>query len=500
MNPAAAAIKRWREHPSIMVEELFHVERHSRWVERGSPPNVAHQDPWQEQVLEDFPHHPAQVMLACKGPGKTAVLAWLGWNFLLTREHCKIAGLSITGKNLSDNLWPEMAVWQKKTPILSELFEWGAERIRCKAHPETWFMTAKTWPQSPNEQQLGETLAGLWAPYVMILMDEAGGIPVPVLRAAEAILGQAGVQGREAHVVMAGNTTSSDGCLYEAAINRRHLWIVYEITADPDDPKRTSRIDIEYARQQIREYGRDNPWVMINILAKFPLQGVNTMISADQIKACIGRHLPQRAYDWAPRILGGDVADFGDDATVLYPRQGDVYFAPLVIRHMDPVQIAGHWGNKANEWQAHAIHADTTGGYGSGPIAILRDQGFTVQGVNFSEKPFDPKFYNKRAEMLWTLCEHLKGEGVSIASPGSEFLIPELSTMTYGYKGDKILIEDKKLIKARLGRSPDYADAAACTHAYPVAVPRDTRAALFEFDLAGRIGKSVSDYDPLTRA
>ena len=35
-------------------------------------------------------------MKACKGPGKTAVLAWLAWNFLLTRAHPKIAVTSIT--------------------------------------------------------------------------------------------------------------------------------------------------------------------------------------------------------------------------------------------------------------------------------------------------------------------------------------------------------------------------------------------------------------------
>ena len=469
-----------------MVRELFHVEP----------------DLWQIEVLDDFLTNPAQVMACCKGPGKTAVIAWLCWNFLLCRLHPKIGAVSITGKNLDDNLWPEMAKWQKKSALLTQLFEWNSGRIFLKASPETWFMSHKTWPQSANEQQLGETLAGLWADNVMFVLEEAGGIPIPVMRTAEAVMGTSRLHGREAHILMAGNTTSNTGCLYEAAVNKRHMWKVYEVTADPDDPKRTPRIDIDYARRQIAEYGRDNPWVMINILARFPSMGVNQMISADQVRDCMGRHLHQHAYDWAPRILGCDPAEFGDDRSVAFPRQGQAYFKPLILREMDSLQLAGHWGAMALTWQAHAINIDNTGGFGSGPIAILNDRGFTANPVHFSEKPFDARFFNKRAEMYWTACEHLKTGNCSLPREGTEELIAELSTVTYGYKADKIIMEDKKLIKARLGRSPDLADALVLTHAFQIASPENTRAALFPhlgFDGGAGFSKSKTEYDPLSR-
>lgn len=475
---AVDKLRTYREHPVVMVRELFAIEP----------------DEWQIQVLEEFPHNPRQAMACCKGPGKTAVLAWLGWNFLLTRLHPKIGAVSITGSNLDDNLWPEMAKWMKKSPLLSQQFEWTSESIFLKAHPETWFMTRKAWKPSANEDELGQTLAGLWADYVLFLIDEAGGIPIAILRTAEAALQREGTEG---HIVMAGNTTSTTGCLYEAIVTRRHLWQSYEVTADPDDPKRTPRISIEYARQQITEYGRDNPWVMINILAKFPSQGVNHLISADEVRGCIGRHLHPNAYEWAPKILGGDVADFGDDRTVLFPRQGPVYFAPLILRKMDPVQIAGHWMEKASGWNADSIQVDATGGYGTGPIAIMRDQGYSVLPIQFSETALNPKFFNKRAEIWWNACEHIK-QGASLPQ-GCDELVAELASATYSYKGDRIIIEDKKLMKARLGRSPDLADALCCTHAYPVNTTRGTREALFPFDLERVVSRSKCDYDPLTR-
>ena len=78
-------ISRWRASPSGFVRDVF-----------GVTP-----DPWQDEVLEAFPNSPRLAMKACKGPGKTAVEAWLAWNFLLTRPHPKVVATSIT----ADNLW-----------------------------------------------------------------------------------------------------------------------------------------------------------------------------------------------------------------------------------------------------------------------------------------------------------------------------------------------------------------------------------------------------------
>ena len=76
-------------------------------------------DAWQVDVLEAFPHQQRLAMACCKGPGKTTVLAWLIWNFLLTRPHPKIAATAITKDNLDDNLWAELAKWQKRSRCCS---------------------------------------------------------------------------------------------------------------------------------------------------------------------------------------------------------------------------------------------------------------------------------------------------------------------------------------------------------------------------------------------
>src|SRR5438445_2388862 len=101
LEQAAQLAVRWRQDPVFFVRSEF-----------GAEP-----DPVQEQVLRAFgdPTKQRIGMKGSKGPGKTATLAWCGWCFLASRLHPRIAATSISGDNLSDNLWPEMAKWQAKS-------------------------------------------------------------------------------------------------------------------------------------------------------------------------------------------------------------------------------------------------------------------------------------------------------------------------------------------------------------------------------------------------
>lgn len=498
------SIRRWREHPADMVAELFHVERHSTWVARGSPEGVAHQDAWQEQVLEEFPHHPRQAMMACKGPGKTAVLAWLCWNFLITRPPpCKIGATSISGSNLTSGLWAEMARWRNESLLLQAAFEWTAHRIFAKEEPATWFMDFRTWQQSADENSLGQTLAGLWAPNVMNVIDEAGGVPVPILRTAEVVASQFGVAGKDGHILIAGNTTSTSGSLYEAVMNRSHMWKVYSVTADPDDPLRTSRVDIEYARQQIAEYGRENPWVMINILAKFPLQGINTFVTRQEVTAAQMRNPAPNTYQSSPKTLGVDIARYGDDETVFAVRQGVVFHKLYRMRNVETTFGVSHMLEIGEREKCTSIQLDM-GNTGAAwyDIAVNAMNASHVLPVNFGGKPRDERrFSNMRAEMLWKLADMIKTGGTLPRDPD---IVEGLATQTYSYNGKgQIVVESKDQIKARLGRSPDPEDAMMCTFAHPPSLQRITQSGL-PAEIAHLVGDQAlhargTDYDPFAR-
>lgn len=465
MIDASDKIRRWRESPATMVRELFEVDP----------------DLWQEEVLEVFPRQPRIAMQACKGPGKTSVLAWLSWNYLLTRPEPNIGAISITGQNLADGLWKEMAKWRDKSPLLQAAFTWTKTRIFANEAPATWFMAAKSWSQTADREEQAKALAGFHADYVMFVIDESGAMPDAVMVSAEAALSSC----VEGHIVQAGNPTHLSGPLYRAATSARHLWHVVEITGDPDDPKRSPRISIEYAKEQIAQYGRDNPWVIVNIFGRFPPSSLNALIGPDEVSAAMKRYYREYEIGQAALVLGIDVARFGDDQSVIFPRRGIQAFAPKKMRNVDSTQGAGTVSRMWEELGAAAAFIDNTGGFGSGWIDQLRLLHRSPIGIGFAEKAQDSaKYFNKRAEMAFEAVEWIKRGG---ALPESSELAAALTQTTYTFKGDRFLLEPKEDVKAKIGYSPDEFDAFILTFAQPVSVHANRAP-----------GKPMhtSDYDP----
>jgi hypothetical protein len=484
MTEAPSKLKEWREHPAQMVEDLF-----------GVTP-----DAWQADALEAFPHQSRICMKACAGPGKTAVLAWMGWNFELTRPHAIGGCTSITGPNLKANLWTELARWRSKSTLLQHAFEQTSTKIFAREHPDTWKLEARTWPTDADATQIGNALAGLHGEYVMWLLDETGDYPDAIMPTAENIF--AGTP-KEAHIVQAGNPTRLAGPLYRACTTARDLWYVVEITADPDNPKRTPRVSVEHAQAQIKQYGRDNPWILVRIFGQFPPSSLNALIGPAEVEASMKRFYRDYEYRAAPRVLGVDVARQGDDASVIFSRQGLQSFPIKKYRNLTSdqgaSQVTRHW----SEFEANGCFIDATGGFGWGWIDQLRLLGRSPLAIQFSESAHNKdRFVNKRAEMYFDAVEWIRRGG---ALPQSNELLQALTQTTYTHKGDRLLLEDKEQIKEKLGFSPDEADAFVLTFAEPITAlgnsqPRFVPAQkpydpFAEFDRLSATGRD-SGYDP----
>lgn len=481
---AREKLKRWWASPLTFVREVFKVEP----------------DAWQRRVLLALPHNPRIAMKACKGPGKTCVLAWIVWWFLVTRPYPKIVATSITGDNLSDGLWTELAKWQRHSPMLLELYEWNRTRIFLKAKPNEWWISARTWPRNGSRDAQADTLAGLHADYLLFVLDEAGGIPDAVMAAAEAGLANArGGGGKEAFIIIAGNPTHLSGPLYRASTTERDMWHVTEITSDPDDPERTPRVSEQWAREQIKKYGRDNPWVLVNVFGRFPPSSINTLLGPEDVRDAMRRFYHEHEFAHAARVLGVDVAREGDDLSVIFPRQGPQALPPKVMRNANSIHGAGMVARAWKRWPADACFIDGTGGFGAGWADQIQQLNFTPVLVHFAGKAADIQYANKRAEM-WFLCaEWIKAGG---ALPDVPELVAELSVPTYTFKGDQFLIEPKELVKERLKRSPDYADALALTFAQPVARPSVDQASqrlLVAPTMGGGLSERRERFNPFAR-
>jgi len=452
VEAAQAQIRRWRADPVQFVRDNFGVEP----------------DKWQRDALT-FLGGKAKAnrklcMKACTGPGKSAVLAWIGWHrlacFASKGEHPKGAALSITADNLKDNLWAELAKWQGRSEFLKAAFTWTKERIYANDHPETWFLSARSFAKDADSEAIGRALSGLHSKYPFILLDETGEMPVAVGKAAQQIFTGSPA---DAVIAQAGNPTNTNGLLYESCVGG---WDTVTITADPADPKRTPRVSVEHAQEMIDTYGRDNPWVMATILGLFPPTGFSAMIGLADVETAMGRHYRTDQYQFAPVILGVDVARQGDDSSVIARRQGVVSFPLRAMRIPDTVQVSAQASMEQDQHDAAAMFVDETGGYGAGVVDDLRRRGYAPIGVQFGGKASDPRFFDKRSEMLFALCEWIKSGGALAPDPE---LKAELVALRFVYQGDKFRVVPKDIIKKELGRSPDKSDALALTFAFPVA-------------------------------
>jgi phage terminase large subunit len=423
----STTVRRWALEPWRFVRDAFGVEP----------------DAWQDDALRLIakPETRRLALKACKGPGKTAVLAWIILWFLVTRWEAKVGATSITEGNIDANLWPELSKWMGRSGFVSESFVWTRTHIARRARPENWFAVKRTWPKSGNPDEQSNALAGLHADHIMFVLA--------VMVTAEAVLAGEGTEGK---VVQSGNPTHTTGPLYRACTVDKALWEVITITGDPDNPKRSPRISLKWAREEIKKYGRDNPWVMVNVLGEFPPSSINALLGVEEVERAMTRHLRPQEYEWSQKRLGVDVARFGDDRTVIFPRQGLASFRPYIMRHARTTDIAARVMISTRRWGAELVLVDDTGHWGHGVI-----DNCIVAGL-----PVNPRYKNRRAEFWLKGADAIKNGG---ALPPLPDMVGELTEPTYTFLNGVFVLEDKDQIKERIGRSPDLADAYMQTYA-----------------------------------
>jgi phage terminase large subunit len=477
---SAQRIGEWRRDAVQFVRDVFNVE-----------PDI-----WQLEALRSYSANKPRIRLgmqACAGPGKSAVLAWIGWHALLChadkQRHPNGYATSITDDNLKDGLWKEMAVWHNRSKLLLAAFTWQKERIFAKHHPETWFLSKRTFSKSADMEAQGRTLSGAHAPFIFYLIDESGEMPPSVLRAAEQGLSNC----EWGCIATAYNPTSHVGIGYQVSNDQSHMWDVIRITGDPDDPRRSQRIDLEWARQQIKLYGRDNPWVMAYILGQFPPTAINALLSPDEVRTSMERTLPDHTYRNVQKRLGIDVARFGDDRTVIFPRHGRRAVDPIVLRNADTLVIAARVVVEKERFSSEREMIDNSGGWAAGVIDQCKLGGLHLFPVDSSAPANDPRYFNRRSELKFLSAAWVKSGGWL---PNVPELIREFTAETYWFEGGKLRVEEKALVKKRLGYSPDLKDAFDYTFALPD-MPAQAHQMIGMRGQPARKNESIHEYNPL---
>lgn len=416
-------------------------------------------DPWQEEILlaisENIITVEEALQIAVRSGhtiGKTTLIAWIILWFISTRYCPQIVVTANTETQLNTKTWRELAKWHRRS-INKDWFEWTATRFYHKASPDTWFASAIPW--SVNRP---EAFAGTHERHVLIIFDEASAIPDVIWETSEGSMNTPG-----AMWIAFGNATKNSGRFFECFGKFKHRWITREI-----DSRESRRADQKKIAEWIADYGEDSDFVRVRVRGLPPRAGTSNLIGSDVVEVC--RKYKAMGFESQAKMLGVDVARFGDDQNVIIRRQGRKVWMPKKHRGLDTMQTAARVIQEIEAYRPDYVFVDGVG-VGAGVVDRLRQLGQrNIIEVNAGGKARDDARYaNVRAEMWSTMRDALKA-GMEL--PDDRELTEELTGPEYYFTNkQQLILEKKDDMKSRGLASPDNAEALALTFAHGITLP-----------------------------
>ena len=388
------------------------------------------------------------------GTGKTTFEAIAVLWFLYCFFPCKIPCTAPTGHQLSDILWAEIATWNRvfeaKNPALTGLFTWTSTHLALTSAPQEAFAVARTArPEKP------EALQGFHAENLLLIIDEASGVPDEVFQVGEGTLSTP-----NAYVIMAANPTRMSGYFFDSHHGQRASW-----GCEHWNGEESPLVAAQYISDMRAKYGAESTIYKIRVLGEFA-GNPDGIITLESIESACNRMV--KAY--GDVYWGLDVARFGEDANALAKRTQNTLIAPIESwRGVDTMQTVGRVKRQYDDTHKQdrpvKIFVDVIG-IGAGVVDRLIQMDLPIVGVNVAESASISDRYERLRDELW-----FKGrewfESKAVGFLRDESTIGELTLPTYRLTATgKIKVESKDDLKRRGVASPNNADAFLLTFAH----------------------------------
>ena len=322
------------------------------------------------------------------------------------------------------------------------------------------------------DENTGSGIQGFHSPDTLLIVTEAHAVATTEIEAL--------IRLNPSRVLLTGNTLVQSGEFFDAFYSK--AWLYNGITISAFDtpniiaqdivvPGMITQLDID---ETAREYGEDHPMYYARVLAEFPDNLDDSVVSRRALVAAVerGRQAEDaEADDVLPRAsLSCDVARFGDDDTVVYRRQGRHNYMAWRTHGKDLMQIAGKLRamGEADE-DVDTIIVDDTG-LGGGVTDALRQtpiRGGAVRVIAFrggSRAVNKYRYVNLISEAYLEAGRQFRptddGEDATITIDNNPRLMAQMSARLVKYQSDaRQGLEKKEDYKKRTRQSPDDADA-----------------------------------------
>jgi len=314
-------------------------------------------------------------------------------------------------------------------------------------------------PQDLNSiEEAMAAFQGIHAKYVLIVIDEAGGVPKWLFDAVDTLATN------EAARVLAIGNPDDPASHFERVCRPGSGWNVIQISAF-DTPNFTdeqvhedvsdlllSRLWVE---ERKRRWGIASPLYISKVLAEFPEVSDDTLISPAMLKLACAVELP--GLDSGQ--FGGDIARHGDDETVAYRNRGGVIRLERSAHKQDLMKTAGMFAALVEPFKGKVPIVVDSDGLGVGVYDRLAEQNLPVIEWRGGARARDDKhFINRRAEVYWHLREEMAAGRIDL-DPNDEDALAQLGSIKYDIDSSgRIKVEKKREMRERGLPSPDRAD------------------------------------------
>lgn len=465
---------------------------------------------FQAALLRAIAKYERVAVKSCHDMGKTWTMSKAVLWFLSTHPRAKIVTTAPTARQVKLLLWSEIRAGHAKAkyPLGGEMGvqEW-------KIAPDWWAVGFTTQKEaSTGEGQQNSGFQGIHAEWVLVIFDEATGIPADVWKQLEGLMTSANVK-----FVAIGNPTTRAcefyRCFSDSSYKKIHLSCfdspnlrangITDKASLEKEYNRLRTMDEEECLERLASYkvvrpqllttrwvmsralkwGLDHALFLSKALGEFPIDDERCLMSLGAVEAA-QRRKPKKGKGEV--YIGVDPARFGGDLTVVTTMHDWVVKKPKAILKRRTTEISGEVIRIVNalpqrQKDKTVITVDATG-IGSGVIDELveyqqehhewRDVeivevhfGHTFKegrdGTEDDVKERNEKYANKKAEMFVLLADDIKTR--MCLPERSDVYAEELPTIIYKFdRKGRWVMEDKDQYKKRTGRpSPDHSDSLA---------------------------------------
>ncbi len=400
----------------------------------------------------------------------TTVSMLVLWAFT-TFPDCRGVVTANTETQLKTKTWAELGKWfNLLNPLIREHFELNATSLvsRDKSRERTWRIDMIPWSKTNPQAFAGLHNKGN---RLILIFDEASEIEDIIWETAEGAFSDADTQ---LMWFAFGNPTRNIGRFRECFDGGLHTGFWHTLQIDSREVPITNKKRIE---RLIQTYGEDSDYVRIRILGQFPRRGLMEFFIASEIDAAMSPDREVYVDASTPLAIGVDVARYGINNSVIFPRKGRD--ARTLERKrfngINTVELSNHVFSCWEAWHPDGIFIDG-GGVGGGVVDNCRNKHLFVTEVQFGGKDditgvvFNnqgEKYANKRAAMAGACREWIK---TGLLPPDPDLRTAMLAIRYIFNKKDEIqLVSKEDLMEENPGLCLDDLDALFCTFGGPLA-------------------------------